>query len=195
MQITEMTVTLDYVEPKVCRRLEVLGDISLDRLHLILQAAFGWQNAHLYQFCVGEPYQMGKERWVIPDFVESPEDLPADRTTLAQAIAKAGAAGLIYLYDFGDDWIHRIEVGSTGDAEPGQIYPRLTNAIGTCPPEDIGGPPGYQMFAQAMADPKHPEHKELKEWYGGDFDPVMSNTDQLRSQVLKLAKQWKRKRR
>ncbi len=194
MQITEITVTLEYVEPKVCRRLEVPADISLDRLHLILQAAFGWHNAHLYQFCAGEPYEMGAERWVMPDFADSPEELPADKTTLAQATAKAGASGLTYLYDFGDDWMHRIKTGQTGNAEPGQIYPKLTDVSGTCPPEDIGGPPGYETFAEVMADPKHTEHEDLKEWYGGNFDPITPDADELRFQVLKLAKQWKPKK-
>jgi hypothetical protein len=190
MQITEITVTLEYVEPKVSRGLDVPSDISLDRLHMILQAAFGWHNAHLYQFCIGEPYQMGAERWVMPDFAESPEDLPANKTTLAQAVAKADAAGLTYLYDFGDDWIHRIEIGNTGDPKPGQTYPRLTDVTGTCPPEDIGGPPGYQMFVEVMADPKHPEHNDLKEWYGGNFDSATPPSDELRLEVLRLAKKW-----
>lgn len=190
MRIIEIKVTLEYIEPPVTRTLQVPADIRLDRLHLTLQAAFGWCNAHLYQFCVGEPYQMGAERWVLPDFADSPEDLPADKTTLVQAIAKAGASGLTYLYDFGDDWIHSIKVGGTTDAEPGQNYPRLTDITGTCPPEDIGGPPGYQMFAEAMANPKHPEHSELKHWYGGAFDPTKPDIEQLRSQVLKLGKRW-----
>lgn len=129
-----------------------------------------------------------------PDCRRSPADLPADKTTLSQAIAKAGASGLTYLYDFGDDWIHSIKVGGTTDAEPGQNYPRLTDITGTCPPEDIGGPPGYEMFAEAMANPKHPEHNELKDWYGGAFDPTKPDIDQLRSQVLKLARRWKSKK-
>ena len=33
-------------------------------------------------------------------------------------------------------------------------------------------PPGYEDFLQALADPAHPEHDELKEWIGGPFDPA-----------------------
>lgn len=68
---------------------------------------------------------------------------------------------MTYLYDFGDDWKHRLELGATSEPDPGQLYPRLTNIAGACPPEDIGGPPGYEMFAATMADPKHPEHADL----------------------------------
>ena len=194
MGIIEIKVTLEHIEPAVTRTLQVPADIRLDRLHLTIQAAFGWHNAHLYQFCAGEPYQWGAERWVAPDFVDGPEDLPANGTTLSRAIAKAGASGLTYLYDFGDDWEHRIETKESRDAEPGQIYPRLTDMAGTCPPEDIGGAPGFAMFVQAMADPEHPEHGDLKNWYGGPFDPRNPDRDQLRRQVLELAQRWKPKR-
>ena len=30
---------------------------------------------------------------------------------------------------------------------------------------------GYANFCEAMANKKHPEYEELKEWYGGKYDP------------------------
>ncbi|MFV0386630.1 plasmid pRiA4b ORF-3 family protein [Paracoccus sp. (in: a-proteobacteria)] len=194
MSIIELTVTLEDIEPAVTRTLQVPADIRLDRLHLTIQAAMGWQNAHLYQFCIGEPYQWGADRWVAPAHVESPEDLPADKATLEQARTKAGDAGLTYLYDFGDDWVHSIEFGETSEVDPGQLYPRLTDIAGSCPPEDIGGLPGYEMFVAAMADPEHPEHTDLTDWYGGPFDPNAPASDELRLEVLKLAKRWRSKK-
>jgi hypothetical protein len=76
---------------------------------------------------------------------------------------------------------------------PGDIYPRLTDIAGRCPPEDVGGFPVYEEFVDAMANTKHPEHAHLKEWYGGSFDPSTPPTDELRFDVLKLAKRWKPK--
>lgn len=191
MQIIKITVTLRDATPRVFRTLEIPANLPLDRLHETLQAAFGWHNAHLYQFCVGEPYQMGGKRWVMPDFVDDPEDLPADKTTLVQALDKAADAGLTYLYDFGDDWEHEITATPPTTADPAQTYPCLTEIAGACPPEDIGGPPGYDLFVQAMADPKHPEHKDLKAWYGGSFDPTRPNEKALKANVTKLAKRWR----
>lgn len=40
------------------------------------------------------------------------------------------------------------------------------------PPEDVGGEPGYADFVAAMADPNHPEHHDMLEWYGAPFDPT-----------------------
>ncbi len=47
--VFRLKVTLDDVEPKVLRRIEVPADIKLDRLHLVLQAALGWTNSHLFE--------------------------------------------------------------------------------------------------------------------------------------------------
>ncbi|MFL5337611.1 MAG: IS1096 element passenger TnpR family protein [Geminicoccaceae bacterium] len=42
-------VTLDDVEPVVIRSVEVPLDLRLGRLHLVLQAALGWTNSHLWE--------------------------------------------------------------------------------------------------------------------------------------------------
>ena len=47
--IARLKVTLDDVKPAVLRRVEVPLTIRLDRLHLVLQAAMGWTNSHLYE--------------------------------------------------------------------------------------------------------------------------------------------------
>ena len=40
-----------------------------------------------------------------------------------------------------------------------------------CPPEDVGGAPGYANFLSAIADPRHEEHQDYMKWSGGSFDP------------------------
>ena len=54
-----------------------------------------------------------------------------------------------YVYDFGDNWIHRIEVEDTAvKADPGWI-PWLIDGARRGPPEDCGGVPGYQRLIEA----------------------------------------------
>ena len=36
--------------------------------------------------------------------------------------------------------------------------------------DDIGDPPGYENFCEAMVDPKHPDHAEMVDWHDGDWD-------------------------
>lgn len=188
MSIVEIKVTLEYIEPAVIRTLQVPVDIRLDRLHLTLQAAMGWTNSHLYMFEADGATGGAPD----PDF--GGDDLPANKTTLAEVLEDTGARSIRYIYDFGDSWEHKLQVGKIADPIPGDLYPRLTDAAGQCPPEDVGGFPGYEEFLEAMADPEHPEHLHLKEWYGGSFDPGTPPADKLRFEVLKLAKRWKPKK-
>ena len=76
-----------------------------------------------------------------------------------------------YEYDFGDSWQHEVLFEGCLQAEPGKRYPVCLEGARACPPEDVGGVWGYEEFLEAMADPSHERHDELREWVGGDFDP------------------------
>ena len=42
-----------------------------------------------------------------------------------------------------------------------------------CPPEDVGGLPGYLELLHAVRDPAHGRHREMLEWLGSErFDPA-----------------------
>jgi len=188
MSIIEIKVTLEDIEPAVTRILQLPADIRLDRLHLALQAAMGWTNSHLYKF------EAGGAAWGHPDPDFRTNDLPADKTTLSEVIENTGRKTITYFYDFGDSWEHKVKVIRTFEPVPGEVYPRLTGVSGKCPPEDVGGIPGYYEFLDAIADPEHPEHEDLKSWYGATFDPNLPDTEELQLEVLKLAKRWKPKK-
>jgi Plasmid pRiA4b ORF-3-like protein len=48
---------------------------------------------------------------------------------------------------------------------------RYIEGARACPPEEVGGVRGYADFLQPMADPKLENHRDMKEWIGGKFDP------------------------
>jgi hypothetical protein len=50
-------------------------------------------------------------------------------------------------------------------------YPRCVASARACPPEDCGGIGGYEAFLLAIGNPKHPDHKEMREWFRGPFNP------------------------
>jgi hypothetical protein len=62
--IYQLKVTLDGIKPPIWRRIQVRGDISLFKLHNIIQAVMGWEDYHLHRFMVGA------DHYTIP----SPED-------------------------------------------------------------------------------------------------------------------------
>jgi hypothetical protein len=185
-EIARLKISLDDVEPAVIRRIEVPIGIRLDRLHAVLQAAIGWTNSHLWEFRAGD---VG---WGIPDprWSDGPKD--ASKATLATVLEDTGAKRLTYLYDYGDGWEHTIKIERIGQALPGELYPRLLDATGRCPPEDIGGPPGYFEFLEAIADPRHERHTEFKEFYDTDFDPNAVNLLLIQRQLADLARRWSR---
>jgi hypothetical protein len=104
-----------------------------------------------------------------------------------------GAKSLKYLYDFGDGWEHSVRIERITDAVPGIVYPRLIDAAGRCPPEDVGGPWGYREFLDAIADPNHQEHAERLQWIGRNFDPNDVDAEALAQAVHGLAKKSTRR--
>src|SRR5207249_8405783 len=120
----------------------------------------GLTNSHLYEI------RADGVRWSTPypDQDWAGEFLDARKARLGDVLEDVGTKTLKYLYDFGDGWEHTIKVERLIDPEPGILYPRLIKAKGRCPPEDVGGPWGYAEFLEAIADPNHERHRELKEW-------------------------------
>ncbi len=122
---------------------------------------------------------------------DEPDDmLDARKASLGDVIEAAGSRPLKYLYDFGDGWEHTVKIERLVDPEPGMEYPRLIDAAGRCPPEDVGGPWGYGEFLEAIGDPKHERHAEFREWVGEDFYPNIVDADDLAEAVSALAKYW-----
>lgn len=105
--------------------------------------------------------------------------MPAQKTTLQKVIEDSGARTIQYVYDFGDDWDHSIQIEKVSEAIPGVNYPRLLKASGACPPEDVGGAPGYEEFLQALVGPEHEQHDDMARCSGRPFDPDDARIDRI----------------
>lgn len=171
----QLTISLLGVRPSVWRRILVPEPISFWDLHVALQDAMGWEHRHLHEFRLapgpgGEPRVFG-----VPD-----ED-SGDTTVQpgwAHAVREHVGIGesLEYIYDFGDDWRHRVVLDAVLPATPGGDELRCIDGECACPPEDCGGPRGYRALLDALADPATPEHAILRDalprgWQPALFDP------------------------
>ncbi len=165
--IYQFKVNLTESHPPIWRRIQVL-DCTLGELHEVLQVVMGWEDCHLHQFIVrGEQYGSFD-----PEDREWEMEMEDEGQISISQVAKTGRkVRFIYEYDFGDSWQHEILLEKILEPEPKVKYPRCVEGARACPPEDVGGVWGYADFLQAMADPKHPEHRDMKEWIGGKFDP------------------------
>lgn len=152
----------------------------------MLQAALGWTNTHLWEFRARD---IG---WGIPDpeWDRGSGPLDARKTSLRKVVEDTGAKTLTYLYDFGDGWEHTIRIERIEPANPALNYPLLIEAVGRCPPEDVGGPPGFEEFLAAMADPDHERHAEMTEWHGQTFDPHKVGRAEIDRALQETARSW-----
>jgi len=166
--VHQLRVSLYNVSPPVWRRIQVPSNITLLRLHRLLQIVMGWSDYHLHQFLLGEV------TYAIPDPEEDDffDFHPRDerRARLDKVLPEVGDS-MVYEYDFGDGWQHKIVVEKVQPPEESVQYPRCISGRRACPPEDCGGPYGYPEFLEALHDPNHPEHQMYSDWIGGEFDP------------------------
>jgi hypothetical protein len=168
----QLKVTLAGVRPAVWRRLLVPGSATLKELHYILQAAMGWTDSHLHQFeANGQLY--GKPD---PDFGLNVKN--ETRVWLDQVLLREKES-MLYEYDFGDGWVHRIVLEKILPSSPGLKVPKCIAGARACPPEDCGGAYGYAEFLKAINDPSHSEHDEMLEWIGGEFDPDLFDLEEI----------------
>jgi hypothetical protein len=165
--VYQIKVGLRGAKPPIWRRLEVPANISLARLHRVIQAAFGWTDSHLHAF--ETPYgDFGVADPGIGHRAEAPVSL--------EQVAHAEKSKIRYTYDFGDNWEHEITVEKILPRQKKTSYPRCTGGRRAAPPEDCGGIYGYADLMDVLANPDHPEHQEHLEWLGlnspAKFDPA-----------------------
>jgi len=148
--VYQIKITLKGIRPPIWRRVLVPDNVTLADLHLILQVVMGWKDSHMHGFMIG----------VIEYGEATTEGFRAVRDerrfTLSEVVPKAKTK-FTYTYDFGDEWVHDIEVEEILPVAPDQPLPQCLTGKRAGPPEDIGGPWGYGALIEAMAKPTHPE--------------------------------------
>jgi Plasmid pRiA4b ORF-3-like protein len=161
----QIKVTLHGSQLPIWRRIQVGSDTTLAKLHRILQRVMGWQDSHLHQFTVqGERYSVPSEE------NEGPRKPKDERKHKLSDLNLSEGSEFQYTYDFGDNWEHVLAVEKAFSPDKDARYPVCLAGARACPPEDVGGIPGYEGFLRAISHPKHPEHQEYLEWIGGSFD-------------------------
>lgn len=185
MLLTFRIQLANVTKPPVWRRVTVPANFSFEQFHFIIQRAFGWLNCHLYQFSdkgygsdvfIGEP---SNDDWH--------EIKDSSKIKLSKVFTSKGQR-YTYIYDFGDSWVHKITLEDMDDRQAAQAD--CIAGKGACPPEDCGGPWGYESFKDIMKNPKHPEYEEMREWIGlaedEQWDPAAFDIEAARLAVSKV---------
>lgn len=163
--ILRLRIELRDIRPKIFRTVDVEAGTTLLDLHYVIQDAFDWDDDHFWQFRIaGVGYSAPDPLDVI-----RPESVDLDTVTLEQ-VFNSGAKKFLYIYDFGDYWVHDIRFNKPHAPRPGVAYPVLVKGQRRTPPEDIGGRFGYYDFLDAISDVNKEKNLENYPWEG-PFDP------------------------
>ena len=179
-KVAILKVALQLEDRQVWRRLVVPLHKTFHQFHRILQVVFEWQDYHLHDFTIydssndAEDHANGRrakgvgkpiinlvcdqEAFSYPGKVAMKHEKGVKLSEYLLAYEK-----LVYVYDFGDDWHHDIEVESIIEDYEFN-YPICLEAEGNAPPEDVGGAYGYEEFLNVLANPNDPEYEHMVEW-------------------------------
>jgi hypothetical protein len=156
-------IELKDSDPLVWRRIVVPADFTFYQLHVAIQGAFGWENSHLFQF--SESGFSDHTSYGLPGEDSDPDRVTVDaRKTPVSRILKKEGQPYCYIYDFGDDWEHRLTLEKIVAEDI--AAPFCLGGGGACPPEDVGGTRGYQEMLAILKNPRHPERAGYIEWLG-----------------------------
>lgn len=177
--IYQVKVTLQNIEPPIWRRLLIPADLFLHDFHKVLQTAMGWENQHLHLFL------KGKRMYGIADDEWSNDKGFQDYTPVrVNDLLRKPGDEMVYQYDLGDNWRHSIELEEITKPEPLEYYPMCTEGARECPPEDCGGPYGYQDMLAAVNNPSDPQHQFYKEMYPEGLDPEFFDKEEVNDFLL-----------
>ena len=172
----QLKVSLLGARPPIWRRLLIAPDTTFQDLHRIIQLAMGWQACHLHMFQAGDDRLIGDPA---EDFDGMLNFQDETMVAVSAVLSKEGQA-LTYDYDFGDSWEHEVRLEKVLPGDRGEPLPRCIKAVRQCPPENVGGLPGFYDFLEVMEDAAHPEHVAVREWMGGElFEPEFVDLDDI----------------
>lgn len=173
--IYQLHISLQASEPLIWRRVQVAGDTRLVDLHFIIQLLMEWDGEHPHEFRVRGTCFKCADATLSSPWVGHAVD---ERDVRLIQLALVPGLQFAYIYDFGDYWVHLIEVEQVLQREHGAQYPICLDGARSGPPEDSGGVGGYEWKLEVLSDPDHEEYEWVHEWMG-DWDPERFDIDEI----------------
>jgi hypothetical protein len=173
--VYKLKVTLKNTKPPVWRTFVVSSDITLPDLHKVLQSVMGWTNSHLHQFVINGKFYTAPEKDSFMDLIDY-------RGVKLSQVLSAEKESIVYEYDFGDGWEHKIILEEILKPEA-LSHPSCLAGKRCCPPEDCGGPFAYEDLLKVISDKDNAEYKETIEWLGEDFDPEYFDIEEINERL------------
>jgi len=119
--------------PEVTRTVALREEQTLDDLHELLRAEFGWDDPHLYSFWLSGQIWDGPETEYTAPYELEDSDAKSARTPIGSLGLEQGRR-IAYLFDFGDQWEVELTVAGLRDADD-RAYPQVLERTGEAPPQ------------------------------------------------------------
>ena len=176
-------------KPPVWRKVIVPANFTFLQFHSVIQTVFGWEDYHLFEF-EDKEYQ-GSIRIAIPsedDFDFGVKTLDASKVKLSKVFTD-NIRKLLYVYDFGDNWVHEITLEAVSDNKRKEAF--CLSGKGSCPPEDCGGCYGYEEMKNVFRTmPDSVEAGQYRDWLGLEKDEIWSantiNLDEINADLKEV---------
>jgi hypothetical protein len=109
--------------------LEIPIDHSLEELHQAILCAVGFDNDHMYEFCIASSYYSRSAQRI------SCDDDKVTQETIETILSKAKCNKLFYMFDYGDSWLFQINKSRKKcfSEKPDTFYPRVVLESGVKP--------------------------------------------------------------
>lgn len=196
----EIKITLDLEKHEVWRKIVIPVNYTFAKLHKIIQIAFDWQDYHLHKYYIYDEsssdmfssnpgyHKEGYKPIIMLECDEEAFDYPNDfiemKLEVGVKLSEYIPAKIKYVYDFGDNWEHYIDVEKIIDNYD-KNYPVCLDGKGNAPPEDAGAEYGYEKFLEIIGDKNNPEYEDMLAWGTSqgyeDFD-----VDKINKKIKKM---------
>lgn len=137
--IVDGPISEEYAGQEISRTIQIKGSQTLETLHYAIFNAFERWESHMYEFNLGKgPYDRSKIYSLHLPFDGFPgedEPLGSVKTTTIDDLGLTVKRALGYVFDFGDDWQHQINVDKIEPAPGRGKYPKVTKSVGEAPPQ------------------------------------------------------------
>lgn len=182
-------IELSEILPLIWRRISVPSDYNFWDLHVAIQDSLGWLDYHLHHFEIKGKGKKKEDHIGIPDFERNEglkEVFPGWEIPVINYFNDLGVKAK-YIYDYGDCWLHEIQLEGYLFRENKTQYPVCIDGERACPPEDCGGADGYFNLIKIFSEPENEDNAEKRAWVGKDWNP-----DRFDKHCIKFSDPYKR---
>ena len=180
-EIYQLSIILIDISPPIWRRILVPSDMTLERLHRVIQKALSWYDSPLHAFVIQEThYGMPGSDWLYDVQDEA-------AVKLNQVVT---GPGMVFEYDFDydeeNDWRHEIVVEEVRQPQAGVQYPVCIGGARSRPPKDCGGWMEYMKLLERIARPGFFTPEEILDAVGEGFDSEAFDMDAVNLSLRRI---------